>query len=127
MIPRFVEEWRNGFHLVYGDRKKRTEFYGVHLLRLLFYCLNRLLADNDIILDMAEFALFTRRIRDAMLDNRSTFPFLRAEAGFAGFELKRHPRPAAATRPRNYALQLPWHDQVCRGRNAQFVHVPLFG
>ncbi len=102
MIPRFVEEWRNGFDLVYGDRKKRTEFYGVHLLRLLFYRLNRLLADNDIILDMAEFALFTRRIRDAMLDNRSTFPFLRAEAGFAGFERKgipyqRQPRVRGTT------------------------------
>jgi dolichol-phosphate mannosyltransferase len=37
---------------------------------------------------MAEFSLLTAHVRDVMVDNRSTFPFLRTEVGYAGFERK---------------------------------------
>ena len=102
LIPVFIEEWQRGYDLVYGDRKKRSESYAVQLARLAFYRLNRLLADSEIILDMAEFALISKRMREVMLANRSTFPFLRAEAGYAGFErkgisYKRQPRVRGTT------------------------------
>ena len=38
------------------------------------------------ILDMAEFSLFSRRIRDAILMNWSSLPFVRAEIAYAGFK-----------------------------------------
>jgi len=88
MIPALIGHWEEGFDLVYGDRKHRTEFYPVHLGRLLFYRLNRLLADSEIILDMADFALLSTRLRRLMLANRSTYPFLRTEAGYVGFSRK---------------------------------------
>ena len=88
LIPRFIEEWERGYDLVYGDRKKRTEFFAVQLARQLFYRVNRLLADTEIVLDMGDFALISRRLRDLMLANRSTFPFLRTEAAYVGFERK---------------------------------------
>lgn len=88
MIPVLIHHWESGFDLVYGDRKHRTEFYPIHLGRLIFYRLNRLLADSEIILDMADFALFSKRLRALMLANRSTYPFLRTEAGYVGFSRK---------------------------------------
>jgi glycosyltransferase involved in cell wall biosynthesis len=88
MIPQFVKEWEQGFDIVYGERADRHESAALKAMRKLFYRLNRLLADSDIILDMAEFALISSRVRDLMLANRSTFPFLRTETAFVGFERK---------------------------------------
>ena len=88
LIPTFIEEWERGNDLVYGDRKRRTEFFAVQLGRLAFYRLNRMLADTEIVLDMGDFALFSRRLRDLMLANHSTFPFLRTEAAYVGFNRK---------------------------------------
>ena len=34
---------------------------------------------------MAEFSLFTREVRDAILDDKSSYPFLRASIGRVGF------------------------------------------
>lgn len=88
MIRIFVKEWENGFDIVYGERVKRSEFYGLQLVRKAFYRLNRLLADSEIILDMAEFSLISARVRDLILENDSTFPFLRTEVAYVGFDRK---------------------------------------
>ena len=34
---------------------------------------------------MAEFALFSRKVREAIVNNQNTFPYIRAEIGFVGF------------------------------------------
>lgn len=88
LIPRFILEWEGGYDLVYGDRKRRTELFVIQVARLAFYRLNSLLADTEIVLDMADFVLLSRRVRDLMLANRSTYPFLRTEAAYVGFQRK---------------------------------------
>lgn len=88
LIPQFIEEWRKGYDIVYGLRWKRSELHVVHLMRKAFYRINKAVADSDIILDMAEFALVGAHVRDQMLANNSTYPFLRAEAAFVGFQRK---------------------------------------
>jgi len=85
MIPRFVAEWEKGFDVVYGLRGNRPESRLLVEARRVFYRLNRVMADNEVILDMAEFSLIAAHVRDVMVDNRSTFPFLRTEIGYAGF------------------------------------------
>jgi polyisoprenyl-phosphate glycosyltransferase len=97
MIPIFVEKWEAGYDLVYGQRRWRSENAVVQLARRIFYRLTNRIADSEFIIDMAEFALFTRRIRDQVLSNRSTFPFVRIDLAYAGFgrfgiEYKREPR-----------------------------------
>ena len=86
MIPQFIAGWEKGNDIVYGIREKRLEFVVVQWMRKLYYRLLRLTADSEIILDMAEFALVSANVRDQMINNNSTFPFLRAEVGYAGFE-----------------------------------------
>lgn len=88
MLPVFLQHWKNGFDVVYGRRDKREEPLAMQLARKAFYRLNRLVADSDIILDMAEFFLISAAVRDAVLANASTFPFLRSEVAYVGFELK---------------------------------------
>ena len=86
MIPLFIAKWEEGFDIVYGLRANRPEPRLLILMRKLFYRLLRLMADTDIILDMAEFSLVSSRVRDVMCDNSNTFPFLRAEIGYSGFQ-----------------------------------------
>jgi dolichol-phosphate mannosyltransferase len=88
MLVTFLAEWEKGHDIVYGLREKRNEPAWLQATRKAFYRVNRLVADSDIILDMAEFFLITRAVRDAIVANRSTFPFLRSEVAFVGFDSK---------------------------------------
>jgi len=85
MIPRFIERWLEGVDVVYGLRRQREEFFLMHLTRKLFYRGTRRVADHEIILDMAEFFLVDKRVRDKVLATRSTFPFVRGQVGYVGF------------------------------------------
>jgi polyisoprenyl-phosphate glycosyltransferase len=85
MIPQFVEKHEQGFDIAYGERVDRPEPPLIKSGRKFFYRLLQRVADEEIILDMAEFSLFTREVRDAIIDDRSSFPFLRASIGRVGF------------------------------------------
>lgn len=86
MIAAFVDGWLAGNDLVYGERKKRREPGWITQCRKIFYRLNRLVADNEIIVDMAEFCLIDHSVRDAILMGRNTFPFIRAEIAALGLQ-----------------------------------------
>jgi len=85
MILDFVEKYEQGFDIVYGERVDRAESKAMKSARKLFYRLLRAVADDEIMLDMAEFSLFTREVRDAILDENTSFPFLRASIARVGF------------------------------------------
>ncbi len=97
LIPVFVAKWEEGYDLVYGRRKWRPENAAVVAARRLFYRLTNKIADSDFIIDMAEFSLFSDRVRKQVLSHRSTFPFVRSDLAYAGFrrfgiDYKREPR-----------------------------------
>ena len=85
LIPRFLEGWDQGHDIVYGIRGRRPEPRLVQFGREMFYQLIRRIADNAFVPYMGEFAVFTSRVRDVILANRSTFVFIRSEIAFAGF------------------------------------------
>jgi len=85
LIPKFVEKWGEGYDIIYGRRGKRPEYPGLTLCRKIFYRLTRAIADNDFILDMAEFSLFSKRVRDEIVKIKTTFPFIRNELAYVGF------------------------------------------
>jgi polyisoprenyl-phosphate glycosyltransferase len=85
LIPLFVEKYEEGFDVAYGERVDREETAPIKAIRKLFYRVLRKLADEEIILDMAEFALFTREVRDAIVQDRDSFPFIRSSIGRVGF------------------------------------------
>jgi glycosyltransferase involved in cell wall biosynthesis len=102
MIVTFVAAHESGFDVVYGERLDRHEPRALKAARRFFYRTLRALADDDVLLDMAEFALLTREVRNAIIADRTSFPFLRASIGRAGYRrhaiaYKRDPRIAGET------------------------------
>lgn len=85
LLPEFIRVWEEGYDVVYGIRGDRPESWLIKKLRNAFYHLLRMSADMDIILYMAEFALISSKVCDSIINNKNTFPFLRAEIGYAGF------------------------------------------
>jgi dolichol-phosphate mannosyltransferase len=85
LLREFHTAIEGGADVAYGIRSNRVEPVGVTFFRRLFYYLNRGVADSDIVLWMAEFAMITRQVRDAIIAPHTTYVFLRAEIGYAGF------------------------------------------
>tara|TARA_B100000900_G_scaffold156707_1_gene133226 strand:+ start:4055 stop:4957 length:903 start_codon:yes stop_codon:yes gene_type:complete len=88
LIPEFISGFREGHDLVYGKRDRREESKFITFLRKIFYRVTYFCADNEFIIDMAEFSLISKRIRDVVIDNNTNFPFIRSEFAYAGFSRK---------------------------------------
>ena len=86
MILQFVEKHEQGYDIVYGERVDREEAEIIKAVRKIFYRFLHSVADEDIILDMAEFSLFTREVRNAIVNENTSFPFIRASIGRVGFK-----------------------------------------
>lgn len=102
MILDFLRHHEHGYDIVYGERVDRPEGRVLKGVRKLFYRLIRAIADENFVLDMAEFSLITAEVRNAILNDTTSFPFLRASIGRIGFSRKnvpyrRHPRVAGET------------------------------
>lgn len=106
MLLDFVNYYEQGYDIVYGERVDREEAESIKMMRKWFYHIVRSLADEDIILYMAEFSLITSEVRDALVIDQNSFPFIRASISRLGFNriglpYKRHSRIGGTT---NYNL-----------------------
>lgn len=86
LLVKFYEAIRGGAQIAYGVRSNREEPALITLGRKLYYLVNRSIADGEFVIWMAEFAMITRQVRDAILIPHTTYPFLRAELGYVGFK-----------------------------------------
>lgn len=86
LLEQFHREIRGGAHTAYGIRSTRDEPSWLTSFRGLFYWINRQIADFPVILWMAEFVMITRTVRDAVVANKSAFPFVRSEIAYAGLK-----------------------------------------
>jgi glycosyltransferase involved in cell wall biosynthesis len=85
MILEFMQRYEQGYDIVYGERVARDENRIIASLRKLFYRIVHSIADEDFILYMAEFALLTAEVRDAIIRDQSSFPFVRSSIARVGF------------------------------------------
>ena len=109
MIIEFIQQYEKGFDLVYGLRNDRTENVLIKSFRKLFYQIVYRVADDDVILYMAEFSLLTSEVRDAIIDSLDSFPFLRSSMSRVGFNrvgipYKRQSRIAGETHYNFYTM-----------------------
>lgn len=110
MILDFIKHFEEGgYDIVYGERVDREEPKLVMWARKVFYRVLKAVADEEVILDMAEFSLMTREVRDAIVEDSTSFPFIRASIGRVGFSrkgipYKRHRRVAGQTNFRGFSL-----------------------
>ena len=85
MILQFVQGYEQGYDIVYGERVARDENRVISWLRKVFYRIVYSIADEDFIVYMAEFALLTAEVRDAIIRDQSSFPFIRSSIARVGF------------------------------------------
>jgi polyisoprenyl-phosphate glycosyltransferase len=86
VIPRFVEKWREGYDVVYGERVQREAPLHMQKFYKAFYRLFRRLAYVDVALDAGDFSLIDRRVVDAMNAMPETHRFLRGLRAWVGFK-----------------------------------------
>lgn len=102
LILEFIKYYEQGYDIVYGERVDREEIESIKMLRKLFYHIVQRVADEDIILYMAEFSLITSEVRDSIIQDKNSFPFIRSSISRVGFRrigipYKRHRRIAGET------------------------------
>lgn len=102
MIPQFLDGLAQGYDVVYGQRESRPEHAALIGVRKLYYRLTKAIADESFVNDMAEFCAMTAAVRDAIVDEVNSTPFIRSSVGRVGFRrmglpYKRHQRVAGRT------------------------------
>ncbi|MDB4845990.1 glycosyltransferase [Candidatus Pelagibacter sp.] len=86
IILNFLEKYEQGNDIVYGLRENRPENFVIKKLRNFFYRILKFTSDDEIILKMAEFSLFTDEIKQHLIEENTSFPFLRSSISRVGFE-----------------------------------------
>lgn len=130
MILQFAEKYEQGYDIVYGERADREEPAWLKGARRLFYRLLYMVADEEIILDMAEFSLFTKEVREAIVNENTSFPFLRASIGRVGFRraaipFKRHKRIGGSTHYNLFGLSM-FAIAGILSSSTLFLRMPIF-
>lgn len=103
LIPQMLDTWRQGYHVVYGVRRRLPDGPIVAASRRAFYALIDMISDDDLPRNAGEFRLTDRRILDELrrVDDRS--PYVRgliSGMGFnqIGFEYDRASRVAGQSK-----------------------------
>lgn len=78
LIPEFVRLWEQGYHVVYGIKKKREEPAFLTTLRKIYYMILTNLSALRLPMNLSDFQLLDKRILDAMRQFDDAYPFLRA-------------------------------------------------
>lgn len=85
LIPRFVEQWRRGFDVVYGVRVQREATTIMRRAYKLFYRMFRRLSYVEVPLDAGDFSLLDRRVVDTLNALPESHRFVRGLRAWVGF------------------------------------------
>lgn len=85
LISRFIEEWREGYEVVYAIRKKRKESVWKRAAYNIFYRTMRFIAEVEAPLNAGDFCLMDRRVVDTLVALRERNRFLRGLRSWVGF------------------------------------------
>ena len=85
MIFDFLTKYEKGYDIIYGKRDNRPETFLLKKMRSLFYRILKFSSDDEIILNMAEFSFFTNEVKECLIEENTSFPFLRSTIARVGF------------------------------------------
>jgi polyisoprenyl-phosphate glycosyltransferase len=85
-IPRMLEQYRNGFDVVYAVRARRKEGPVLRLAYWLFYRLLHGMSQTRIPMDSGDFCLMSRRVVDALNSLPENNRFVRGLRAWVGFQ-----------------------------------------
>jgi dolichol-phosphate mannosyltransferase len=84
-LPRFLEKWREGYHVVYAIRTKRKEGILRRACYRLFYRVLRRMASIDIPVDAGDFCVMDRAVVEVLKAMPERTRFVRGLRSWAGF------------------------------------------
>lgn len=85
LIPDFLEQWENGYDVVYGIRKKRQEGRLITFTRKVYYKLLNAISDYPVAADAGDFRLISRRVIEVLRSMQSEIPYIRGTISEIGF------------------------------------------
>lgn len=85
LIEQFVEKWREGYEVVYGERVGRVASTFMRIAYKAFYRLFRAASYVPIPLDAGDFSLMDRRVVDVLLRMPENNRFIRGMRAWVGF------------------------------------------
>lgn len=86
LIPALVERWREGYDVVYAQRRTRAgETLPKRIVAFVGYKLIKRVAEVDIPPNTGDFRLISRRVRDNVVSLKESHGFLRGLVGLVGF------------------------------------------
>ncbi|RPH88720.1 MAG: glycosyltransferase [Chroococcales cyanobacterium metabat2.561] len=86
LIPKMIESWQAGYHVVYAQRTKRKkESWFKRLTAYVFYRLLQQLADVDIPADTGDFCLMDRQVVDILNSMPERNRYIRGLRAWIGF------------------------------------------
>jgi glycosyltransferase involved in cell wall biosynthesis len=86
LLFRFIEQWENGYHVVFGIRIHRPENWLLRFFRKVGYWVINFLGEFDIPKNAGDFRLLDRKVVDALLTQSPLKPYLRGSIAGLGFE-----------------------------------------
>lgn len=85
MLESFFDLWQQGYHVVYGIRKKRPEGMLLNNFRRLGYWVIDKFSEHPIPRDVGDFRLIDRKVIEALSTIRTPNPYLRGMIASLGF------------------------------------------
>jgi polyisoprenyl-phosphate glycosyltransferase len=104
LILDMVDKWRDGFDVVYGERRNRKENFFKKAAYWAFYRIISFLSEIDIPRDAGDFSLMDRRVVDAIVALPEKLRFVRGLRTWVGFRQTALPydRPSRAAGETKY-------------------------
>lgn len=91
LIHNFIEEWQNGYDVVYGQMEKRHDNFLILIFRRIYYFIVSRLAEYPIPRNVTEFRLTSRRVVNALMQLKEDDPYIRGSIAFIGYPQKAIP------------------------------------
>lgn len=88
MIPKFVEEWENGYKIVIGIKNKSKENKLIYFLRSFYYKIIKKLSSTEQIEHFTGFGLYDKEFIKILKDIDDPTPFLRGIVAELGYKRK---------------------------------------
>ena len=109
LIPKFIEEWENGYKIVIGIKQESQENKLTYLLRSCYYKIIKKFSDIEQIEHFTGFGLYDKKFVDILRNLDDTTPYLRGIVAELGFKRKEIPykqpkRKAGKTHNNFYTL-----------------------
>ena len=107
LLPQLIERWREGWHVVYGIRKKRKEWFVKRFGYWAFYRVLGRISDLDIPLDSGDFCLMDRSVIELLDQLPERQRFVRGLRTWVGLRQTgvEYERPARAAGEPAYTMR----------------------